>query len=117
MSIHDAPKVVLLHLENIISGLEESFFFEDYDIGQEYARKTFTSLLLEIYVKDPSMDIDDTFWWSEDEFEGILQKIVTGSIMYQLKSDGILNSYEDENTEETFFLTEKGKLLSQKLKN
>jgi len=67
-------------------------------------------------VIDLSLD-DDEFLWTEDEFEVILQKIIVGSILYELKENGVLNSYEDENTEETFFLTEKGKLLKDELKN
>jgi len=37
--------------------------------------------------------------------------------MYELKEEGILNSYEDENTTETFFLTKKGKGVVKGLKN
>jgi len=112
----NTPKIVLEHLEKIMRGLDESFFFEDYNITDTYAKKLLTDLLIEKYVEDPSMD-ENEFFWTEDEFEQIIQKIVTGSIMYELVDDGILNSYEDENTEETFFLTEKGKKLSQELKN
>ena len=112
---YDAPKIVKQYVDEIISSLHESFFFEDYHIGETFARKTFTQLLVEIYVEDPQMG--EGFFWGEDEFEEILQKIITGSIMYQLKEDGVLNSYEDENTEETFFLTEKGKQEFEKIKN
>jgi DNA-binding PadR family transcriptional regulator len=34
---------------------------------------------------------------------------VAGSILYELKDKGYVNSYEDDNTEEMFFLTKKGK--------
>ena len=116
MSVHesyDAPKKVLEHTDIIIDALRESFFFEDYNIGEEYARKTFIGLITEIYTSNPSLD--QPFFWKEDEFEVILQKIITGSIMYQLKEAGIMDSYEDENTEETFFLTSKGKQLKNNL--
>lgn len=112
---YEAPQVVKNHVDTIVSTLHESFFFEDYHIEETFARKMFTRLLLEIYVNDPQMEGE--FFWSEEEFEEILQKIITGSIMYQLKEDGVLNSYEDENTEETFFLTEKGKIEFEKIKN
>lgn len=110
MSLHetyDAPSVVLEHTETIIGALRDSFFFDDYAIGEEFATKTFIKLITELYVSNPSLD--EPFFWTEEEFEVILQKIITGSIMYQLKEEGIMDSYEDENTEETFFLTEKGK--------
>ena len=112
---YDAPRIVREHLDVIITSLHDSFFFDDYHISDVYAKKVLTGLLLEVYINNPKMD--DEFFWGEDEFESILQKVITGSIMYQLKEDGVLNSYEDENTEETFFLTEKGKQEYEKLKN
>jgi len=67
------------------------------------------------YVEEPSLELD--FFWSEDEFDSILKKIITGSIMYQLKDEGIMGSYEDDNTKEHFLLTKKGKEIAKKLKN
>ena len=119
MTVHEeynSPRIVSDYVDNIIGGLEESNFFSDHNIKNTYAIKKFTELITERYVIDPSLD-DDEFLWTEDEFEVILQKIIVGSILYDLKENGILNSYEDENTEETFFLTEKGKLLKDELKN
>lgn len=110
------PQIVSDYVDGIIGGLEESNFFREHSIKDIYARKRFTELLMELYVSDPSLS-DEEFFWTEDEFEVILEKIIVGSIIYELKDDGILNSYEDENTDETFFLTEKGKLLSKELKN
>ena len=112
---YNAPKVVLHHVENIIEGLREELFFDDYKIGEEYAIKLFTKLVTEKYVEHPSLEMD--FFWSESEFESILQKIIPGSIMYQLKDEGIMDSYEDENYSEHFFLTEKGKQIAKELKN
>ncbi len=107
------PKIVNHHVNMIIMGLEESFFFTDYEISQEYAIKLFTELVTEKYIEDPTLE--NLVFWTEDEFQVILEKIITGSIMYSLKEEGIMGSYEDEQTKETFFLTEKGKELSKKL--
>ena len=112
---YNAPKVVLHHVENILEGLRESFFFDDYNIGEEYATKYLIQLVTDKYVEEPSLELD--FFWSEDEFDSILKKIITGSIMYQLKDEGIMGSYEDDNTKEHFFLTKKGKEIAKKLKN
>tara|TARA_R110001592_G_scaffold64818_1_gene199116 strand:- start:11522 stop:11875 length:354 start_codon:yes stop_codon:yes gene_type:complete len=111
---YDAPKVVLHHVENILEGLRESFFFEDYDIGEEYATKSLIKIVTEKYVENPTLELD--FFWSEEEFGTILKTIVTGSIMYQLKEQGIMGSYEDDDTEEQFYLTEKGKEITKNLK-
>lgn len=115
MTEKNAPKIVVDCVETIIESLRESLFFKDYNIGEEYADKLFTELITKEYIKNPSLD-DTDFFWEEEEFQTILQKIITGSIFYELKNNGILNSYEDDNTEETFFLTEKGKELTKKSK-
>lgn len=112
---YNAPKVVLHHVENILEGLRESFFFDDYKIGEEYATKLLIKLVTEKYVETPTLELD--FFWSEEEFDFILKRIITGSIMYQLKNEGIMGSYEDDNTDEQFFLTKKGKQIAKKLKN
>ena len=49
------------------------------------------------------------FIFEEEEMLTILREIVTGSILYELKEKGLMGSYEDESTEEMFFLTKKGK--------
>lgn len=107
------PKIVEHHVNMIIFGLEESFFFTDYEISDEYSRKLLTELVTEKYVQDPTLE--NLVFWGEDEFQIILEKIITGSIMYSLKKEGIMGSYEDNDTEETFFLTDKGKELTKSL--
>ena len=110
---YESPKIVTEYVNGMLDGLNESGFFIEHGINDvTYARKKLTSLLIDEYVKNPLLD-DDEFFWTEDEFESILQKIIVGSILYELKEDGVLNSYEDDSTEETFFLTEKGKKLTQ----
>ena len=53
--------------------------------------------------------IDNMFLFTEDEFEQMLKEMITGSILYELKDKGLVDSYEDDSTEEVFFLTKKGK--------
>lgn len=115
MSVHesyDSPKKVL-DIQISLSTLLEKVFSLRIITSEKSMRKTFIGLITEIYASNPSLD--QPFFWKEDEFEVILQKIITGSIMYQLKEEGIMDSYEDENTEETFFLTSKGKQLKNNL--
>ena len=47
--------------------------------------------------------------FDEDEFDQLLKELVAGSILYELKEKGYVNSYSDEDTEEMFFLTKEGK--------
>jgi predicted transcriptional regulator len=41
----------------------------------------------------------------------MLREIVAGSVLYELKDKGLVDSYQDDTTEEMFFLTKKGKKL------
>ncbi len=47
--------------------------------------------------------------FTEEEFETLLKEIIAGTVLEELKSKGLVGSYEDEDTEEMFFLTPKGK--------
>ena len=101
--------IVIEQVENLISGLEESDFFIDYEINDlTFVRQHLSDILTEKFI-DGVIDGDFEELFSEEEFEQLLKELVAGSILYELKEKGIINSYEDENTEETFFLTEEGK--------
>jgi predicted transcriptional regulator len=45
--------------------------------------------------------------------EKFLREIVAGSILMELQEKGIVDSIEDENNEERFFLTDLGKNLAK----
>lgn len=101
--------IVIQEAEHLIEGLKESLFFDDYEIEDlTYAKQHILNLMTEKFINGQlDSEIDEIF--SEDEFEQLLKEIVAGSLLYELKQKGLVNSYEDENTEEMFFLTEKGK--------
>ena len=61
------------------------------------------------------LDSDDELF-GEDEFAKLLQELVAGSVLYELKEKGYINSYEDDETEEMFFLTEDGKKFLKNIK-
>lgn len=94
--------------EKFIMALEESQFFLDYDIEDKTFARTY---LLDVFTTkfiEGKLDYEEGVF-NESEFETILKEIAAGSLLYQLKEKGFVNSYEDDNTEETFFLTEEGK--------
>jgi hypothetical protein len=104
---------VLIKTEDFILALEESLFFEDYEITDySYARKYLNDYLTQKFI-DGELD-DDNFDISEEEFEKILQNIAAGSLLESLVNMGYLDSIEDVNNEEMFFLTDLGK---KELKN
>ena len=103
--------VVLEHTENLIKGLEEAEFFKDYEIEDlTYAKSYLNELFTEKFIKG-QLDIgeDSPPLFDESEFEKMLREIAAGSVLYDLKKMGYIDSYEDNTTEEMFFLTKKGK--------
>lgn len=108
--------IVLEKSNEIVESLVESGFFKDYELpNTDFAREYLCEKLTEKFIENGS-DIGDSIF-EENEFEMILRVIITGTVLGELKRKGYINSYEDENTEETFFLTEDGKEMLQNLKN
>jgi hypothetical protein len=101
------PEIIEMS-DDLIEVLIEDQFFNDYNINDHtYAKKRFCDELTKKYI-DGNLDLDyDIF--TDDELDTILKEIVAESMLRQLTKDGYVNSYEDETTEETFFLTKEGK--------
>ncbi len=101
--------IVIERTKEIIETLVETNFFFDYEIEvTDFAKNHISDMLTEKFINgDTDLTEDEIF--SEDEFETLLREIVAGTILNELKTKGLVNSYEDDNTEEMFFLTEKGK--------
>ena len=108
--------VVIKRTDEIIEILIESDFFTDYELtNTETARKFILDELTAKFIKGEfDMEHDELF--TEEEFTTVLNKIIAATILGDLKEKGLLNSYEDDNTEEMFFLTDEGKeaLLNMK---
>lgn len=115
MSIIYQP-IVLEKADAFIESLVESEFFKDYEIDStDFAKKYICDRLTEKFIIGQLDDITDEFL-TEEELDQYLREIVAGSLLYELKEKGLMNSYEDDNTEETFFLTDEGKVILEKLK-
>jgi hypothetical protein len=109
--------IVIEMTNEIISDLTESLFFEDYEIQSTvFAEKYLLDKLTEKFILGELENEDDEFLgvFNDDEFEVVLREIVAGSVLYELKEKGLVDSYEDETTEEMFFLTKKGKKVMKK---
>ena len=109
--------IVIEETENLIEGLKESLFFDDYQIEDlTYVRQHLLDTMTDKFIKgELDENIDEIF--TEDEFTRLLQELVAGSLLYELKQKGLVNSYEDENTEEMFFLTDEGKKFMKSKEN
>ena len=101
--------IVIEKTTEILCILEESNFFKDYEIENfDFTIKYLNDKLTEKFILgELDEESDDIF--EEDEFDIILKELVAGSILTELKNKGLVNSYEDDNTEEVFFLSKKGK--------
>lgn len=107
--------IVIEETNNLIEGLKESGFFEDYQIEDlTFTNQHLLDLMTEKFING-QLDSDDELF-GEDEFAKLLQELVAGSVLYELKEKGYINSYEDNETEETFFLTENGKKFLKNIK-
>lgn len=102
--------VVMEQTENLLQGLIESEFFKDYEITDlTYTREKLLDVMTEKYISGVLSSTDDEEIFTEEEFSDLLRDLVAGSLLHELKTKGLIESYEDDTTEETFFLTNKGK--------
>ena len=102
--------IVIEKTNELIESLVD--FFRDYEIeSTEFAYNYFCDKLTDKFINGELDEEkgDSLFLFTEDEFEVILRELVAGSVLYELKHKGLVDSYEDDNTEEMFFLTEEGK--------
>lgn len=103
--------IVIEKAEEIIELLTESYFFHDYELSNTDFAKTYILDKLTDKFIEGRIDFEEDELFEEEEFEKALREIVAGTILNELKEKGLVNSYEDDNTEEMFFLTEEGKKL------
>ena len=109
--------IVIEMTNEIITDLVESEFFADYEIqSTEFAKKYLLDKLTEKFILGELENDEDEFLgvFNDEEFDVVLREIVAGSVLYELKEKGLVDSYEDETTEEMFFLTKKGKRVMKK---
>jgi hypothetical protein len=105
--------------KHIIGLLEESNFFNDYEIEDtSFAQDYISNILTEKFITG-DFDFDEITHeiFTENEFDSLLKNIIAGSVLEQLKKKGMVDSYEDTNSEEMFFITEKGKEFLKKNNN
>jgi len=95
--------------EGIIATLVDDNYFIDFEISsQDYARKRISDELTIKFLEN-GLNNEEDGYLSEDEFDIILKEIVEEDLLRTLQKKGLLSSYEDDNTEEVFFLTTLGK--------
>jgi hypothetical protein len=107
------PKIIEIS-DEIIEVLIEDKFFVDFEIqDMTYAKKRFCEELTSKFVNGELDEDGDIF--TDTEYDIFLNVIVDEYVLSVFHKEGYFNSYEDENTEEVFFLTEEGKKNLDKL--
>lgn len=103
--------------EEIIASLVEDNYFTEFEISSEdYARKRISDELTRKFLEN-GLDNEDEGYFSEDEFDTILKEIIAEDVLRSLQKNGLIDSYEDDDTEEMFFLTDLGKNQVDEMEN
>jgi ribosomal protein S8 len=103
--------------EEIIASLVEDDYFVDFEISsQDYARKRISDELTKKFLEN-GLDNEEEGYFNEEEFDIILKEIIAEDVLRTLQKGGYINSYEDDDTEEMFFLTDLGKKRVSEMDN
>ena len=91
-----------------MKSLEEDGFFKEYDIVDiEPAKSVLCDSLTEKFI---SGDLNDgSANYDDNEFEKIMNLMIVSCLLEGIKHKGYIDSFPDENGEEMYFTTEKGK--------
>lgn len=111
------PFIVKLSEELIeILDKQVNFFQEENITSTDYAKMAICELLTEKFLRgEISSDEEEGPRFTEDEFKTLLSQIVTNNALSGLVEKGLINFLEDEDGEEMFFLTSKGKEYAETL--
>lgn len=110
--------IVIEKSNEIVKILRESDFFVDYEIdNEEFAHNFLCEKLTIKFIEGELSEDDDEPIFTEDEMDSYLNQIIVGSFLDELQQKGIVDSIVDENSEERFFLTDKGKEIANTLKD
>jgi hypothetical protein len=108
--------LVLLRANEIMEVLDETHFFEDYEIEDKtYARNYLCDVLTQKFITGDLSEDDPMF--TDEEMDKCLREIVAGTYLDELQKEGIIDSIEGSDNEERFFLTDFGKKLAKEIEN
>jgi len=108
------PQVIELG-DKIIESLTHSGFFIEQEItDSEPSYRVVYDFLTEKFINGQLND--GVVEMSEKEFTKLLGLINAECVLVSLKKKGLIDSYEDDNTEEMFFLSKEGKEYAKNLK-
>jgi len=107
--------IVIQKANELIDIINETDFFQEENItNMNIVREFFCDRLTEKFLND--FDLNEKPLFHENEMVEYLHQIMILSTLDSLKEKGLIESYEDENTEAVYFLTKEGKELAASLK-
>ena len=110
------PEKVVKSGNKIFDECVELDVFEDFTITElECAKRLLFDELTTKFINDEYDE--DIPIFSEEDFNDLINKMVVGSILDMMEDEGVVKSYEDDETEKVYFLTEKGKERAKGLTN
>jgi hypothetical protein len=98
-----------------IDVLIDDGFFKELEITDlTFAKNELCRILTDKFING-ELNESDTELLTAKEAEDYLNLVITESVLRSLQERGLIGSYEDENTEEVFFLTEMGKVMKNEI--
>lgn len=92
---------------NLVDGLKEiGFFEEEPDVNPSILFKNFCEEFMPKWIEGRE---PEEYLENEEVFQNVIVRSITESVLTDLKARGMVDSIEDENGEEVFFLTTIGK--------
>ena len=108
--------IVIDKAKEILFVLRESDFFAEYEIQDEtFAMDYLCDKLTKKFINGELDEDSLEHLFNGEDMEQFLKEIIAGSLLYELQAKGIVDSIEDENNEEMFFLTDKGKEIAKNI--
>ena len=100
--------LVLKRSEEVIESLTLINFFDNEKIkSTQYCKTRLCDILTEKLIDGELSETDPLF--EKEEFNALLKEIIVHNVLEGLEEKGFVGSYEDDDVEEIFFMTEKGK--------
>jgi hypothetical protein len=100
--------LVIKRADETIELLTSVNFFLDHGIeSTKYIRTRLCDMITEKFINGELTEDEPMF--DKDEFKKLLNEIEVHNVLEGLRKKGLIGSYEDDDVEETFFITDLGK--------
>lgn len=101
------PQVVENRVNEVVESLNESGFLTENDVDEESAREVFGKIIFDRWKQGEELVMTE-----EEATNGLKDAIVTATFK-SLMNKGLLDSIKDETGEDMFFLTDRGKEITE----